>query len=79
MDRLAQHVVDAGREHAERLLERGTLLERQHRGLRAFADHARNAFAALAIADQKSFDRRDVVFARLGNPLLEFAGLDTCV
>ena len=76
MDGLAQHVVDAGGEHAERVFKRGTLFEADDRSSGSLANEAGKVLAALAIADQERFDGLDVVFAGFADPLAEFDGID---
>ena len=76
MHGLAHHVVDAGGEQAQRVVERMTFVEAEHRRVRAFADHPRQALALAAVADQERFDGVHVRFARLADPLAELGRLD---
>ena len=76
MDGLAQHVVDACGEQAERVVKRLTLVEAEHRRVGPLPDHPRQRFALAAVADQEGFDRVHVGVADLADPFAELRGLD---
>ena len=73
VDRLAHHVVDAGGEELERLLEPRALVHGDHRSPRAAADHARKRLPLLAVAEQEGLDGREVALRRCLHPFTELA------
>jgi hypothetical protein len=78
VDGLAHHVVDAGGEELERLLEAGLLVHGDHRRPRLAADHARKRLARFAIAKQEGLDRRKIPLPRRLHPLAELARREAC-
>ena len=76
MDGFAEHVIDAGGEEAEGVVERRTLLQAENGRFRALTDELGKMFATMAVADQESLNGLHIAFAGLGNPFAEFVGVD---
>jgi hypothetical protein len=79
MHRLPQDIVDAGREQTQGVVERGTLLETDHRRPRAFADQLGKMPATLAVPDQERLDGLHVGLAGLAEPVAELGRIDAGV
>ncbi len=71
MNRLAHHVVDAGLEQVERLVETFFVVHRDDGGTRPVADQSRQQAAVFAVADQEGFHRADIGVGNRLHPIAE--------
>jgi hypothetical protein len=78
VDWLADDVVDAAFEQAQRVVERVLLAQRDDRGAGAVADLPGRDGALAAVADEKCADRAQIGVGRRVHPLPELAGREAC-
>ena len=72
MDRLAHHVVNAGRKKLKRLLQGWSLVERNHRRTRTFADTPGNQAPLFAGTKQKGLHGIEINVWNRTHPFIEF-------
>src|ERR1700733_12350867 len=78
MHGLPQNVVSAGREEAQGVIERVTLVETENRRTRPLADEPRQRLALVTVADHERFDNVHVRITDLADPFAKFGRFDSC-